>query len=324
MNNVTVVIPYYNDQKIYQCLDNLTHEYFKFKKYKKKINIILINDGSKKVRNFPHRSIINIINLKENRGAGNARNLGLLKAKSKFVLFLDSDVIVCRNFFEKLFNIIEKNKLKKIFYCPQSYIPANKNPNLFQRYLSISWFINQTRDFKSFEMLTSFCLLVERKYFLEIGGFSDKYKSAGGEEFEIISRIKKKFIKVTDIYCYHFQDNFILRLKKLFKRSINFKDVIIHNKSIPFTTKFKFFFIFLNSFLLFFFLFFSLIFKFNFIILVFLILFHILLDKFFFAFLLKKKMFILILVSSIFKLIENSVIALGIVLRYCKDCVKRF
>ena len=41
-------------------------------------------------------------------------------------------------------------------------------------------------------MLTSFCLLVEKKYFLEIGGFSEKFKKSGGEEFELISRIDKK------------------------------------------------------------------------------------------------------------------------------------
>ena len=128
-------------------------------------------------------------------------------------------------------------------------MPADNDPNLFQKYLSLSWFINQTKDFKSKEMITSFCLLVEREYFLRLGGFEEKFKKSGGEEFELISKIKSHYIKICELYCYHFQDKFFVRLKKLFLRSLNFKKVIIKNKGFSVSTKSNFFYRVLNIFI---------------------------------------------------------------------------
>ena len=65
-------------------------------------------------------------------------------------------------------------------------------------------------------MLTSFCLLVDRKYFIKIGGFGEKYKRAGGEEFELISKFNKIILKFVIFIVYIFQDKFLTRIKKLF------------------------------------------------------------------------------------------------------------
>ena len=38
-------------------------------------------------------------------------------------------------------------------------------------------------------MITSFCLLVEREYFLRLGGFEEKFKKSGGENL-VNSKLK--------------------------------------------------------------------------------------------------------------------------------------
>jgi len=317
MNGISIIIPYYNDLKIKECLKSLSFELENLKKLnKKKIEIIIINDGSKILKIRSKILPIKLINKKKNEGVGKARNIGLKYSKKKYVLFLDSDVIIPKNFLNQILRII-KNKSKKIFYFPQSHIPADKNPSLFQKYLSTSWYLNQTRDFQSKEMLTSFCLLVEKNYFIKIGAFSEKYKKAGGEEFELLSRINKKFVKVCKkINPFHFQDSLIIRIKKLFYRSKNFKSVIVKNKQIPTKTKIFYSLKLLNSLLLvcsfIYFIFFK---KFLFLILVFLFI-HIMSEHNFFSFLIRFKKVRLLFASLIFKLIENIVIAIGLIISY--------
>ncbi len=317
MNGISIIIPYYNDLRIKDCLKTLSTEFENLKRLsKKKIEIIIINDGSKKLKIRSKILPIRLINKKINEGVGKARNIGLKYSKKKYVLFLDSDVIIPKNFLNQILRII-KNKSKKIFYFPQSHIPADKNPSLFQKYLSISWHLNQTKDFQSKEMLTSFCLLVEKNYLIKIGAFSEKYKKAGGEEFELLSRINKKFIKVCEkINPFHFQDSFIIRIKKLFYRSKNFKNVIVENKQIPTKTKFFYSFKLLSSLLLIcsfiYFIFFK---KYLFLIFIFLFI-HIMNEHNFFSFLIKLKKVRLLFVSLIFKLIENIIIAIGLIISY--------
>ena len=321
MSGISIVIPYYNDININNCISKIISEYNKLERNKKKLyEIIIINDGSKKLKIFPDKSIIKIINKKTNEGAAKTRNIGLKIARKKYVLFLDSDVIVPDNFLKKLLKIIGEKK-KKIFYFTPSFIPANKNPTFFQRYLAACWYIIHTKDFKPKEVISSFCLLVEKNYFLKVGSFSEKFKKAGGEEFELISRIEKKFVKVNNLSCRHYQDNFFVRVKKLFFRSLNYKQVIVNNKNISLKTKFFYAIELLNSLLLIlsfigvYFLDLNLSY---FVIFVFIYFF---LEKNFFSFLIIKKMPGLFILSTIFKLMENLTIANGLMISYIKNYI---
>jgi len=318
MNGISIIIPYFKDINIGNCISKLLNEYNKLQQNKKKLyEIIIINDGSKKLKSFSNNSIIKIINKSKNVGAGKTRNIGLKIAKKKYVLLLDSDVIVPNNFFKKLLKLIN-NSGKKIFYFTPSFIPANKNSTFFHKYLSSTWFINHTQDFKSKELISSFCLLAEKKYLLKIGGFSEKFKKAGGEEFELISRIEKKLVKVSDISVLHYQDSFFRRLRKLFTRSQNYTQTIVDNKNISLKTKFFYAFKLLNSFFLI--LSFASIFflKLNLNYFVFSGLIYIFLERNFFIFLLSKKMFGLFILSMIFRLLENLTVASGLTLSYIK------
>ena len=58
---------------------------------------------------------IKIIDLKENKGQGHARNLALQKAKGEYILFLDPDDYFSKDAFEKLFAIIEKKPKTDVF-----------------------------------------------------------------------------------------------------------------------------------------------------------------------------------------------------------------
>ncbi len=106
MPKVSIIIPAYNAEKtLTACLSNLVHQTIP------DIEIIIVNDCSKDntlqimmdcEAQFPDRVIV--VNSDKNRGAGGARNVGLLYASGDYIGFVDSDDIVTTNMYEKLYS----------------------------------------------------------------------------------------------------------------------------------------------------------------------------------------------------------------------------
>ena len=88
--NYTIIIPHKNVPSLLKrCLDSIPE--------REDLQILIVDDSSSSAivdfDNFPgkERRDVNIIYTKEGRGAGYARNVGLLQADSKWVLFADAD-----------------------------------------------------------------------------------------------------------------------------------------------------------------------------------------------------------------------------------------
>jgi len=103
IRNLSIIIPVYNQDVTYTLLSiqgqNITKE------EKKKIQVIVVNDGSKndvikeinKIKdNLDYE--LQIISLEKNMGLSNARNIGFSVAKYEHLLFMDSDIILSKNY----------------------------------------------------------------------------------------------------------------------------------------------------------------------------------------------------------------------------------
>ncbi len=140
MVKVSIVVPAYNAEKyIDKCLKSLINQTLK------DIEIIVVNDGSKdntleKVNKYSDKRI-KLLNLKENKGIGHARNEGIKKALGEYIGFVDSDDYVDKNMFEKMYEKASKEKLDVVvcdFYKQientnqtiKEIIPDFKNTNL--------------------------------------------------------------------------------------------------------------------------------------------------------------------------------------------------
>lgn len=108
---VSVIIPVYNTERyLPECLDSVILQ------NGVQIEIICVNDGStdgsqsilKQYRDKDNRIII--INLEENAGQACARNTGLDVAKGKYIMFLDSDDMLCPYALLDLLVLAEHNK----------------------------------------------------------------------------------------------------------------------------------------------------------------------------------------------------------------------
>ena len=89
---LSIIVPIYNTSHyLDKCLNSLLNQSLK------NIEIILINDGSTDAshhiieKNFQKIPNIKYVQLKENKGLGNARNIGISMAQGEYLTFVDSD-----------------------------------------------------------------------------------------------------------------------------------------------------------------------------------------------------------------------------------------
>jgi len=108
---VTIIIPCYNvEDKIKRCIDSIKNQTFT------EYRVLLIDDGSTDktaemiLTEIKDNNKFTYI-YKNNGGQASARNLGLAKAKTEWVTFIDSDDYVKNEYLEKLMANIDNNDL---------------------------------------------------------------------------------------------------------------------------------------------------------------------------------------------------------------------
>ena len=111
-NKVTIIIPVYNSEKyIQRCLDSCINQTYK------NIEILVINDGSTDrtkqiITKIKDKRIIMID--KKNSGVSDSRNVGLSKARGKYIMFLDSDDWLDQDAVKQMVQIISKENIDAI------------------------------------------------------------------------------------------------------------------------------------------------------------------------------------------------------------------
>lgn len=142
---ISVIIPTYNCEEYYldRCISSLMNQSIGFEN----LEIIIIDDASKInkskeiIRNYDDKyENIKAYFLKDNRGAGIARNTGLENATADYICFLDHDNYYVYTFCENVYNYMEREEVD-IFIG--NYIDFN----IKSKTLMMSWhFLNLTGD----------------------------------------------------------------------------------------------------------------------------------------------------------------------------------
>ncbi len=116
MINISIVIPVYNTPKdlFQRCIDSLNVQTYPY------AELIVVNDGSTSdIKNFIHMvgehiprcTIIDILN----QGVSEARNIGVKKCTSEYVMFVDADDVVLPFMLEEAAIIAEKTHADIIY-----------------------------------------------------------------------------------------------------------------------------------------------------------------------------------------------------------------
>lgn len=113
---LSIIIPVYNTERyLDDCLSSVLDQ------VDSKIEIIAIDDASEDKSYeilLNYRKLypcLKVFQNKNNLGPGPTRNLGLRKAKGKYVVFIDSDDVVNEKYFYELLRSAEKNKSDIVF-----------------------------------------------------------------------------------------------------------------------------------------------------------------------------------------------------------------
>ncbi len=234
---IGIVIPYYNDrepvirclQSVKEAVEHLTHGF-------QKPHVVVVDDHSPEPFD-PILSPVPVtsIRLPVNSSVGAARNRGAEMCRGTHILFLDSDVRLERYHLTRLYQHLDCDKTR-IVQGPTSTIPANTNASLFQHYLAAAWNYYEQENWRV-SVFTQ-CFLIEKRFFLDIGGFSEDYARSGGEEFELGLRLncmEPGLIAFDEQlgHDHHF-DGLVKRMKKAYLRSRHIGSIALRMPNLPF------------------------------------------------------------------------------------------
>lgn len=132
MFKVSVIIPCFNHEKfIGRCLRSILDQNLDRKDYE----IIVVDDGSKdnslKIINT-FKKDIKIISNNKNKGLPYSLNVGIKSSKSKYVVRLDSDDYVNKNFLLFLLEFIERNS-EEIDAVSCDYLVVNDQEKIISK-----------------------------------------------------------------------------------------------------------------------------------------------------------------------------------------------
>lgn len=132
----SVIIPVYNAEKtLRRCVDSLLEQ------CREDVQIILVNDGSSDSSGeicgeYARRNSCVLHIDKENGGVSSARNAGLDAAEGTYVLFVDSDDYVDRNYFSALSTMCGSREYDCVFFSFDFFGGAPASPVILPSFVS--------------------------------------------------------------------------------------------------------------------------------------------------------------------------------------------
>lgn len=151
MITLSIVIPIFNaEDYLVECLDSIVAQWHK------DIEIICINDGSTDnsleilksyIDNLDPEIAKKIVVIdQDNMGVSNTRNVGLKNYRGEYLGFIDPDDIILPNYFNKLFEQIEKTKSDIIEFkykdsCNKIFSVSDYTGDLWSTFKTGRWYL---------------------------------------------------------------------------------------------------------------------------------------------------------------------------------------
>jgi glycosyltransferase involved in cell wall biosynthesis len=205
---ISVIIPSYNEEKLLPyCLKSVLNQDFPRNKYE----IIVVNNASTdKTPQIAKKFKVKLIN-EPKKGLVRARNAGFKAAKGKYLVNLDADCLVPRNWLKRIEQNFRSNKNLVFLTGPTVPKKGEKNPLDFLNIKIVSFF------YQNFHQLIAYWggnAAMRKKALIKVGGYNlhnpyndelallHKFKKVGQVDFDsnlkVISsnrRVKGRFLK---------------------------------------------------------------------------------------------------------------------------------
>lgn len=199
---ISVIIPVYNvEEYLGKCLDSIIMQSYR------NFEVILINDGSsdnslKICEKYADKDKRIVLVNQNNSGVSKARNVGLLKAKGKYITFIDSDDTVDSRYLEILYRNLKSTKAD-ISMCTWN---CKENIVYNDRHNLKCWSRQQTflNMFKTKKIDGSVCSKLYRRECVENLFFDENLKIGEDQLFAIkaIEKASKVVFQEIPLYTY--------------------------------------------------------------------------------------------------------------------------
>jgi len=213
---ISIIIPVYNNfvytKRAIQSIRENTKDY----------ELIIVDNNSEDVtESLRSEKDINYIRLEKNYGFAKACNIGASKAKGDFLLFLNNDVIVTKNWTKLLTkhyryftNLGIVGAIGNNISGMQNAFDGNLNFDLNS--LALDYFVKKKSELvqkenfnkiRIFPQIRGFCMLMKKDVFLEVKGFDENYIIGNYEDDDICLKVLHcGYINaiIEDCFIYHF------------------------------------------------------------------------------------------------------------------------
>ncbi|MAG47729.1 hypothetical protein CL617_03915 [archaeon] len=198
--SVTVLIPAYNKEDILaDTIKSILNQDYP----KDKIEIIVINDGSKDktkevAKSFKEVTLIN----KENAGKASALNDGIKVAKNDIIVVLDADTLMTEELTKKAVSYFKDDAVGVVIPTLKPYKPKNLLERIQVVEYTLSGFTRKILSFINSSSAAPACSYFRREIFEDYGGFDVDNIT---EDFEMALKIQShnhKLVHLTDAVAY--------------------------------------------------------------------------------------------------------------------------
>lgn len=209
---VSIIIPTFNN---WQYTQNCLKSIFNSKQNKTKYEVIVIDNASKdetrtQLKNLTKKhSNLKVILNDRNYGFAVANNIAAKNSNSDYLLFLNNDTIVSKNWLDKMVDASIKNDAgivgAKLIYPGNTIQHAGVVIREYQDNIFAYHPFNKEKSdyvlanvYREYQAVTGACLLIKRNLFIEVGMFDENYLN-GYEDVDLCFKVREQNQKV--IYC---------------------------------------------------------------------------------------------------------------------------
>ena len=218
---ISIIIPF-KDKANYleKCITSILN-----KSTYKNYEIILINNSSQEKETFKYlnnlRKIKNIHIYEYNSHFNYARinNFAVTKAKGEFIVFLNNDTeVIAEDWLENLLGNANRNEVgavgtlllfqnKTIQHAGVVLGMTGLAGHIFAKLPLNQTYYNLVHFQRNYLALTAACLMINKKKFIEVGGFNEKFTVCGNDVDLCLKLYEKGYINVYTPYAklYHYE-----------------------------------------------------------------------------------------------------------------------
>ena len=232
---VSIIVPVYNVEKyLEKCLKTILRQTYD------NIEIILINDGStdksKQIcEKFAKKDSRIVLINQENKGVSYARNVGIKKARGKYITFVDSDDWVENEFIETLYNNIKEEQVD-VVRCQYYKNTDTEQVSVEEQSFSKSYSSKEIKKEIIPDLITGkrmayiYLLLIKKEIVNKVNKFNEKLYVMEDTSFYIDLLFTVKNIKIIDEKLYHHYQNSNSLILSPINIERNMKNILEVNK----------------------------------------------------------------------------------------------